>query len=245
MPTGVHPRPVDDGAAAGGKIRTLVFDVLGTVVDEVGSILAELSEVVSAAGRDHDDADAIGSAWSGHLEALTNDVAAGRAPWRSNDELRRTALHQALTTYAALPAAAVDELALIGHRLRPWPDSPKGLATLARSFTVIALSNADLSQLVDMFSAGGLTWHGVLSGELVKAYKPDPAVYQMVLERVALNPSETLMVAAHPWDLRAAAAHGLRTAYIARPREGTPRPEDRFDFHAQDLNHLAEVLAGA
>jgi hypothetical protein len=38
------------------------------------------------------------------------------------------------------------------------------------------------------------------------------------------------MVAAHPWDLRAAATHGLRTAYIERAGEGDPDPSDRFDL---------------
>jgi 2-haloacid dehalogenase len=96
--------------------------------------------------------------------------------------------------------------------------------------------------LADLFSGGGLTWHLTLSGELVHAYKPDPAVYRLALDRLALNPSRTLMVAAHPWDLRAAAELGLRTAYVERAGEGTPDPTDTFDVTAPDLATLAEVL---
>jgi 2-haloacid dehalogenase len=59
---------------------------------------------------------------------------------------------------------------------------------------------------------------------MVHAYKPDPAVYRLALDRLALDPRRTLMVAAHPWDLRAAAAQGLRTAYIQRASEGAPEP---------------------
>lgn len=90
----------------------------------------------------------------------------------------------------------------------------------------MALSNGNLSMLTDMFAAAGLTWHCVLSGELVRAYKPDPAVYQLALDRLALDPRRTLMVAAHPWDLRATATHGLRTASIERAGEGAPEPSD-------------------
>jgi 2-haloacid dehalogenase len=80
----------------------------------------------------------------------------------------------------------------------------------------------------------------------VHAYKPDPAVYQFALDRLALDPRRALMVAAHPWDLRAAAAHGLRTAYIERAGEGEPEPSDRFDLTAPDLAALAErLLTGA
>jgi HAD superfamily hydrolase (TIGR01493 family) len=33
---------------------------------------------------------------------------------------------------------------------------------------------------------------------MVHAYKPDPAVYRFALDRLALDPRRTLMVAAHP-----------------------------------------------
>lgn len=135
-------------------------------------------------------------------------------------------------------------LAWAGHRLAPWPDSAAALATLARSFTVVALSNASLAQLASMFSAGGLTWHCVLSSELVQTYKPDPAVYDLALTRLGLAPEQTMMVAAHPWDLRAAASHGMRTCYVARPGEGRPADDDHFDLHAADLADLARILTG-
>jgi 2-haloacid dehalogenase len=190
------------------------------------------------------------------VEALTGQVAAGEAPWRSNDALRRDALLEALR--AAGPGglrlalagdqalaehqALIDDLALIGHRLRPWPDSPRGLHALASHFTVVALSNASLAQLASMSAAGGLGWHCVLSAELTRAYKPDPSVYQMALDLLGLDPRHAMMIAAHPWDLRAAAGHGMRTGYIARPGEGTPAEDDRFDVSATDLADLAQQL---
>ena len=71
-----------------------------------------------------------------------------------------------------------------------------------RAFHHVALSNGSLSILTDLFAAAGLTWHCVLSGEMVRANKPDPAVYWLALDRLALDPRRTLMVAANPWDLR-------------------------------------------
>ena len=50
------------------------------------------------------------------------------------------------------------------------------------------------------------------------------------------------MVAAHAWDLRGAAAVGLRTAYVARPVGDPPSTEDRFDLHARGLDDLADQL---
>ena len=238
------PGPARTASATPPGIRTLVFDVLGTVVDEAGSITAETAAALAAAGADPGGQARLAEEWSRRLDALTGQVGAGEAAWRSNDALRRAALQDAASAIEldGLPAGILDGLALVGHRLGPWPDSGQALRTLAGSFTVVALSNADLAQLADMSAAGGLAWHCVLSAELVKTVKPDPAVYRMALDLLGLNPSQTMMVAAHPWDLRAAAQHGMRTAYIARPGEGVPAAADRFDVYANDLAELAQLL---
>jgi 2-haloacid dehalogenase len=297
MTATAEPGPEPGAGPAGQQpgrwsgVRTLVFDVLGTVVDESGSIADQVTAALAAAGADPTGSPALAARWNDRVEALTSQTAAGQAPWRSNDELRRTALLEAVAAApdggvpgggvpgggvpgggvpgggvpgggvpdggvagggvprgpggaGFLSAAALEDLALAGHRLRPWPDSGPALRALAGSFTVVALSNASLAQLTDMFAAGGLAWHCVLSGELVRSYKPDPAVYQLAIGLLGLDPAATMMVAAHPWDLRAAAAHGLRTAYVARPGEGVPDPGDRFDIQVGDLTELAARLTG-
>jgi 2-haloacid dehalogenase len=241
------------GAGPMADVGTLVFDVLGTVVDEAGSVAAEAARALAAAGAGPPWPDQVAAEWTRQVEALTGQIAAGEAPWRSNDALRRDALREALRSAAqhglssalASDQALLDDLALIGHRLRPWPDSPRGLRALAGHFTVVALSNASLAQLASMSAAGGLAWHGVLSAELTRAYKPDPAVYRMALHLLRLDPRRTMMIAAHPWDLRAAAGHGMRTAYVARRGEGIPAPEDQFDVYAMDLADLAAQLIPA
>ena len=86
------------------------------------------------------------------------------APWRSTDDLNAEALADVLRDAPRLPEAAVRHLALAGHRLRPWPDAQAALRRLAGRFTIVALSNGNLSLLTDLFAAAGLTWHCVLSG---------------------------------------------------------------------------------
>src|ERR1700759_5128386 len=155
-------------------IDVLVFDVLGTVVDEAGSMRAEVAAALDEAGHDPGGAAALADRWAHGFEALLFEVRQG-APWRSTDDLNAAALAAALKAGPPLPETAVRRLGLAGHRLKPWPDSREALRRLAGRFTVVALSNGNLSMLTDLFAAGGLTWHGVLSGEMVQAYKPDPA----------------------------------------------------------------------
>ena len=221
-------------------VDTLLFDVLGTVVDEAGSMRAELAAALDQAGAGR-QAEALAAAWARRFAALVSSIGEG-APWRSTDDLNAEALAGVLRDGPRLPEATVRHLALAGHRLRPWPDAQAALRRLAGRFTIVALSNGSLSMLTDLFAAAGLTWHCVLSGEMVHAYKPDPAVYRLALDRLALDPRRTLMVAAHPWDLRAAAAQGLRTAYIQRAGEGAPAPSDTFDLTVPDLAALAARL---
>src|SRR6266487_264232 len=213
----------------GDEVDTLLFDVLGTVVDEAGSMRAEVAMALDQAGAGPEQAEELAAAWARRFAALAASIRQG-APWQSADELNARALADVLRDGPRLPEAAARHLALAGHRLRPWPDAVAALQRLARRFTTVALSNGNLSMLTSLFARAGLTWHGVLSGEMVHAYKPDPAVYRLALDRLALDPRRTLMVAAHPWDLRAAAAHGLRTACIQRAGEGEPEPSDRFDL---------------
>ena len=132
---------------------------------------AELTAVLDQAGAGG-RAETMAAAWARHFAALVSAIGEG-APWRSTDELNAASLAEVLRDGPPLPPAAVQQLALAGHRLRPWPDSRDALRRLAGRFAVVALSNGNLSMLTDLFAAGGLTWHCVLSGEMVHAYKPD------------------------------------------------------------------------
>jgi 2-haloacid dehalogenase len=201
-------------------IDTLVFDVLGTVVDEAGSIRAELAAALDQAGADPREAEALAVAWARHFADLVSAIRAG-APWRSTDDLNAKALAGTLRGGPALPGAAVRHLALAGHRLQPWPDTREALRRLAGRFTIVALSNGNLPMLTDIFAAPGLSWHCVLSGEMVHAYKPDPAVYRLAVDCLGLDPRRTLMVGAHPWDLRRG---GPRAAHRLHPACGRRRP---------------------
>jgi 2-haloacid dehalogenase len=224
-------------------IRTFVFDVLGTVVDEAGSLRAEARTALTTAGADAGHADDLVAAWLLRHDELLAEVRSGAAAWQPNSALRRVALSQAIAGFGDLPDLVFEGLAMAGYRLQPWADSAAALHRLRAHCTVVALSNATLAELASMSAGGDLAWHCVLSGELVRAYKPDPAVYRLALDRLELDPGHAMMVAAHPWDLRAAAGHGMRTAYIERPGEAAPQPGDAFDLTVADLGELAAIVA--
>ncbi|MGQ5640133.1 MULTISPECIES: haloacid dehalogenase type II [unclassified Streptomyces] len=227
-------------------VSTLLFDVFGTVVDLRGSLNSATRSALSANDMDPERAQPLVEMWLTQLNDLMTDVRSKRAAWKSHDALMRDALHNAVRALEMenLPQQALRDLASASHRLPPWPDSPRSLSRLADSFAVVALSNASFSGLTRLSAAGRLRWHCVLSSEAVKTYKPDPAVYRHALDILGLDPGTTMMVAAHEWDLRAAAEHGIATAFLSRPGEAEPSSPGDFNVQARDLSDLADQLTG-
>jgi 2-haloacid dehalogenase len=231
------------------KLRALAFDVFGTVVDWRSSIVRE-GQMLSAAKGLPVDWPAFADAWrAGYAPAMDRTRGSGDA-WADIDTLHRQIL-DGLVPRFGLGTLSQDELVrlnLVWHRLMPWPDAVGGLNRLRGRYCVSTLSNGNVSLLVDMARNAGLPWDCVLSGELVRKYKPDPEVYLMAARLLGCAPHELMLVAAHPSDLQAAKACGLRTAYVHRALEfgpdAPPRPArpEGFDLIADDFLDLARQL---
>lgn len=234
-----------------GDIRALAFDVFGTVVDFRSTIIDEGREIEARTGVRLDWAE-LADRWRGRYVPSMDRVRSGELPWTVLDDLHRAALDDVLAELGgqALSEPDRDAFNLVWHRLRPWPDSVPGLTALRRDYTLTTLSNGNVALLVDMARNAGLPWDCVMSAELVHAYKPDPRTYRLVPELLRLRPEQVMMVAAHTKDLRAAAAQGLRSAFVPRPREHGPATilpgADELagvDVVAEDLEDLAARLA--
>jgi 2-haloacid dehalogenase len=233
-------------------LRALVFDVFGTVVDWRGSIIAE-GERLNAKKRLAVDWAQFADEWRGRYGPSMARVASGELPWTNLDQLHRMSLDELLPAFGltSLTEAEIDDLNRVWHRLKPWPDSVEGLTRLRERFTIGTLSNGNVALLVDMAKGAGLPWDVIFSAELVRAYKPAPAVYRSAPELLGLEPRQVMLVAAHPLDLRAAETQGLRTAYVPRPLElgpgaaSSPATETGFDVVAPDFIALADQLAPA
>lgn len=229
--------------------RALLFDVFGTCVDWRSCVARELRALGDRLGLGKRDWAALADAWRGLYQPQMEPVRRGERPWVNLDVLHREALDRVLDDagLGAVLAAARDELTLAWHRLDPWPDTAEGLARLGRRFVVAPCSNGHIALLVNLSRWAGLRWDAILGAEIAHAYKPQPVVYLASVEALGLEPGEVMMVAAHGGDLAAAAALGLRTAFVPRPAEHGPGgtadlPEQPVDLVADDLLHLARSL---
>ncbi len=254
-------------------VQVLAFDIFGTVVDWHGSIVREMQTLYPQV-----DGDAFALAWrAGYKPAMARVMngeffpprspsANGSLPpegaalalgrpgdergWKPLDDLHRIILDGILPQFglAHLDQAARQHLNQVWHRLDPWPDSVQGLTRLKRNYVICTLSNGNIALLTHMAKRAGLPWDCVLSAEVFRAYKPDPATYLGVAKVFGLQPEQVMLVAAHHDDLAAARGCGLRTAYIERPLEFGAKnlkdvsPQAGNDLHARSLEELADML---
>jgi 2-haloacid dehalogenase len=228
------------------SVRALAFDVFGTVVDWRSSIIRELEEFGHRHGLQQDWPTFADNWRAGYAPAMDR-VRRGELPWTRIDDLHRMILVELLGD-TSVSDDEVDDLNRAWHRLDPWPDSIDGLTRLKEKFTITTLSNGNLSLLTNMAKRAGLPWDCVISAELFHHYKPDREAYLGCADLLGIEPAELMLVAAHPSDLKAARACGLKTAYVHRPLEHGPGSEpnrvapDEFDCVAADFVDLAKQL---
>ena len=229
-------------------IRALFFDVFGTLVDWRGSIAREARALLAPLGIAI-DWQAFADAWRSQYQPAMDEVRSGRLPFSKLDVLHRRNLDVILTDFGLdnIDESTRANLNRAWHRLDAWPDTKPGLERLRTRFWIAPCSNGNISLMVDLARRNGLVWDAILGAEIARDYKPKPAVYLAAAAAFDCKPHETMMVAAHSSDLAAAAAAGLRTAFVARPDEyGKGKSENRasvpVDLSTESLTALADRL---
>ena len=224
-------------------IEVVVFDVLGTLVDEPSGLRAAIRKAVPAS--DEETVDQLLTAWQQHVESEQQRMEQGH---------REYANTQVIDLEAAQLVAEPRRDSPIRRPSRSWlrrvSGCPRGTTRLLASSGWRSTSRWSVSPtpaasaLTRLNAYAGLRWHQALSGEAALAYKPAPEVYQLAIDTAGCAPERVLMVAAHAWDLRGAQAIGMRTAYVHRPVGDPPTTSDAFDGRFNGLNELVTALTG-
>ncbi|KAH8820242.1 HAD-like domain-containing protein [Xylogone sp. PMI_703] len=105
------------------------------------------------------------------------------------------------------------------HDQKAWPDAIESIARLKTKLMVVVLANGTTRLQLDIIRSSGLAFHTLFSSQLLGFTKPAPEIYYKALSLLDIQPNEAVMVAAHAYDLRAAKAIGMKTAYIHRQTE--------------------------
>jgi 2-haloacid dehalogenase len=232
-----------------GKIKSLHFDVFGTVVDWRTSVVAELEDFGKSKGIEADWVQ-FADDWRDLYQPSMDGVRRGDREWRTLDTLHRESLITLISRHqiTGLTEEEIDHLNKAWHRLAPWPDCVEGLTRLKKKYILATLSNGNVSLLVNMAKHGGLPWDAILGAEPNRAYKPMPQCYLGNARYLDLEPAQCMLVAAHNGDLATARSHGYRTAFVCRPAEYGPgqdidmKAESDWDIVTDSMNGVADAL---
>jgi 2-haloacid dehalogenase len=207
-------------AKSNDNIKALFFDVFGTLVDWRTGVAREAESVLKPLGYSLDWS-AFADAWRDQYQPGMEEVRSGRLPYAKLDVLHRRMLQKLVPAFGLDEVADRDlhELTLAWHRLDAWKDVPRGLARLRERFLIAPVSNGNIALMSDLARRNDFRWDAILGADIARDFKPKAAVYLTAADAFNLRPGDCMMCAAHGSDLNAAAANGLRTAFIARPQE--------------------------
>ena len=224
-----------------GDVKALFFDVFGTLVDWRSGVAGAAQALLESKGILLDWS-AFADAWRDQYQPAMQAVRSGKIPYTKLDVLHRRTLQNILPQFGLehLEEIELDRLTLAWHQLDAWPDVQAGLSRLRRRYLIAPVSNGNTSLLCDLARRNEFRWDAILGADYARAYKPMKEVYLAAADAFNLVPGQCLMCAAHGSDLQAAAANGLRTAYIARPQE-RPGFSDRASATLVDMT-AASVL---
>ena len=238
------------------KVKALLFDVFGTVVDWRTGIAREVEDIAKKNNISLDPYD-FADAWRAEYQPAMEEIRKGRRSFTILDILHMENLKKIASKFNLhnLSVKDLNILVKAWHRLPGWPDSSDGLNALKKKYILATQSNGNIALIVNMAKFSNLNWDVVLGAEVIGHYKPDPEAYLKACSALDLKTEECLMVAAHDDDLKAASLQGMKTAYVHRPFEyGRDKLFDiaevndykgnkEWNIVSSDLNDLAKQLS--
>ena len=227
--------------------KALSFDCYGTLIDWESGLLAALAPLLEQTGGAVSAEEALTA--FGEIES---EIEAA-SPTMLYPRIL-AAVHVVLAERWGVEAGDEDHRRF-GASVPDWPafpDSAAALEDLSRHYKLIILSNVDRESFAGSNRRLGVTFDAVYTAEEIGSYKPSPANFEFLIERLqsdfGLQKHELLHTAQSLFhDHAPAKRFGLATAWIDRRADtkgwgATPPPTDSptpdFRFHT-----LAELAA--
>ena len=234
---------IPDVASLKRRIKVVMFDQYGTVVDMQGGLTAHVTPWLQAKG------------WTGNPGSFVTW-------WRRThfeNSMIDALLQSTHTSYREIGERAVaytleragieftrDEVRdLVGaiERLEPFPDVPAALASLQRRYRIVVLSNGDPDMLETARRYHRIPFDEIISVAVAGAFKPHRSTYVRAAEICGVRMDEVLFVANHAFDCIGAKSAGMPTAFIDRRQRPFGETPHQPDLRMPDMKSLAEALA--
>lgn len=226
--------------------RALFFDFMGTCLDWHSGATKILPQSITANKRSE-----LALEWrQDYFDSNAARLAANEPPEDIDVTLRNTldALLEKHVEYKKVFDEDTKHRCVAAwHSMPAWPEVASAIEQLKTAgYEVFVFANGTTRLQLDLCKSSGLKFDMLFSSQLLGVYKPAPDSYRKTLDLVKVRPEETVMVAAHAYDVRGAKEAGMKTVYIHRwtddVNEDMEVVRGENDFFLEDMTRLAEVI---
>jgi 2-haloacid dehalogenase len=194
------------------RFEVFTFDCYGTLINWEAGLLAALRPILSAHGRNPDDATLL--KLYGDLEQR-----AEQGEFHPYRQVLESVVRRFGAELGFAPTA--DEARSLPESLpgwKPWPDTVPALQALKSRFRLAIVSNVD----DDLFAATvpqlAVEFDEVITAQQAQAYKPSLKMFELALSRINAPAHRVLHVGQSIYhDVIPAQALGLATVWVNRP----------------------------
>ena len=124
-----------------------------------------------------------------------------------------------------------------------FPDAPEALSILGQQRRLAVLSNADDAYLDPVVARIPIKFAAVVSSEGGQCYKPEPRLFEVVLNKLQADPGECVYVGDKQFeDVKGARSAGMSVVWINRRAEPINHDLPAPDAQIRDLLELPAVL---
>ncbi len=199
---------------------TLAFDVYGTLIDTHG-IVSTLQHLIGNQAR------AFSQTWRD--KQLEYSFRRGLMEnYQTFAICTSQALDYACTYYQVDLTVEQKRLLLESYRTLPaFADAQEALTELnAAGYRMFAFSNGTADAVENLLTAAKLRnfFHGVVSVDDLKSFKPNPAVYCHFLRQSGASGAQAWLISSNPFDIIGAISAGMRAAWVRRASEAVYDP---------------------
>jgi 2-haloacid dehalogenase len=212
--------------------RWISFDCYGTLIDWRSGVRRAFRELAHAA---EDETQEMFEVW----ERIQWEKIHG--PYAPYEEILWSSFRQTVEEFGHWCPGYAGEAFVEGvARWEPFPEVNPALRRLAQRHRLAILSNTDRHLLGGTIKSFPVRFDVLITAEDARAYKPDPRIFRLALERMACPAGEVAHVAfGAQYDLRPAHELGMRVIYLNR--EGLPPSEVPVEAEIPSLEELAAM----
>ena len=217
-------------------LRAIIFDLDGTLINSTIAFHKMKTLVIS-----HLEQSGVQHGWL-NTGLLNQDIEARARAYFHDHKIPNTEIQRIFTRVTQIMNDI--ELEAI-ETVQPYPDAVETLQQISELGFILGVLTRSCREYAEK-ALVKVQFHrfftAIAARDEVNDPKPDPKHAQLLLKRLKVHPSETLLVGDSQTDLLSAYNSNIRCAWINRQNSNLPPNTPQPDYELSSLTHLPEIV---